>query len=301
MARTPILTRQSAQPRDLSARLLSRLYPSEAPAPTAPPMAQGQPQSPTGLPIFTPPPPAPVAAPSASGRMGMAAPASQMNAAAPTPAAQGSETDWMRQQHQNQAAGGMFGQHGFHQIRSDGTKAVDTQYQNLANEWDHEAPIDYSGGAEIGQYYDAARKRAEAQDAAMGRSGGGVGAAGQASLYGQQGSAVASMIRQLLQEKERRHAAELAQLRGFGQQVSLAELQRGWQKQDKPGFFKQLLGVVGDVAGNVIPGLVGGHHGESSGAVNLDPMGLGGSYAQSDPVEEYLRQLSDPATMGGLG
>jgi hypothetical protein len=135
---------------------------------------------------------------------------------------------------------------------------IDSQYEQMVKGWANEPPIDYSGGAEIGTYYDAARKRQMAQDAAMGRSGGGVAAAGQASLFGQQGAAVANMVRQLLEERRKERLAQVMSLQGFERQVALMKLQREWEKEDSPGFFSQLLGVVGDVAGNFIPHIGGG-------------------------------------------
>ena len=85
--------------------------------------------------------------------------------------------------------------------RHEANQYLDSLYAQMLRDQANAPPIDYSGGAQIGQYYDRARSRQAAMDAAMGRSGGGVGAAGQASLYGQQGSAVADMVRQLLEQR----------------------------------------------------------------------------------------------------
>jgi hypothetical protein len=168
-------------------------------------------------------------------------------------------------EHQAQPFGGPLGAaFQLTKPRDSGQKMIDSQYEQMVKGWAAEGPIDYSGGAEIGQYYDAARKRQAAMDAAMGRSGGGVGAAGQASLYGQQGAAVANMVRQLLEERRKERLAQVMSLQGFERQIALMKLQREWQKEDSPGFFSQLLGVVGDVAGNFIPGI---GHNSSSGPV----------------------------------
>ena len=116
----------------------------------------------------------------------------------------------------------------------------------------------------------------------MGRSGGGVAAAGQASLFGQQGAAVANMVRQLLEERRKERLAQIMSLQGFEREVALAKLQREWAKEDSPGFFSQLLGVIGDVAPQLIGAAIGGPAGAAAGgavsggagAINDHPWGM---------------------------
>lgn len=162
-----------------------------------------------------------------------------------------SSADWYN--HQDTPASGGMGQMGMHRWRTEGAHAVDDQYQQMYKRWANEGDLDYSGEAQIGQHYDRMRARQLAMDAAMGRSGGGVGSAGQASLYGDQGNAISEYERQVKQARDQRHHEELMSLLGFGRDVSMAELHRKWAKEDSPSFLHQLIGVAGDVIPQLIP------------------------------------------------
>jgi len=268
VAFTPITSRSNAVPSDLQSRLMSRLFPSPDGAGGGYTASAGlngvsaAPVSPAGVPIAQPigrmPTPSYGAQGASAGVIPApgAAPTASVPPAAAPPANPGGYTDpgarnlYNQEVNQNPWAKvpTLFG---------GGTGAGSIALGNfnveggrdLANQWQNEAPIDFSGEGQIGRYYDAARSRQAALDAAMGRSGGGVAAAGQASLFGSEGSTVGDYVRQLIAQRQAEHEAELNQLRQYHQQISLAELERQWAKQDSPSFGQELLGTIGGIAG----------------------------------------------------
>lgn len=332
----PITTRANAAPADQGNRLLQRLFPGQygqTPSPftgTSIP----KPQSPTGLPVYTPPPPRPVTATAPQ-----AATAPVAAQAAPQPAAPvnmpgrgisptaASQSAGILPQAQPQTTGGA-NPYGLtpeqeaqlnewwkaqysgpdYKGRNEANHYLLQQYQQMLESQNREAPIDYSGGAQIGQYYDRARSRQAAMDAAMGRSGGGVGAAGQSSLYGQQGSAVADMVRQLLEQRRQERMKQEDWMRNLTAQVGHEGLQRNWHQQDSPGFFSQLLGTVGSLAGNLIPGIhLGGGNGGNNAEVNTQPLGdmstfgMAPQQSQEDQIAALMRQAQEPDQLDPFG
>jgi hypothetical protein len=247
VAFTPITSRSNAVPSDLQSRLMSRLFPSPDGAGggyTASAGLNGASAaqvSPTGVPIAQP-----------IGRMPTPSYAPQGAApTAPAPAAPGGYTDpdAAALYKSNIAAPSTWNPTFSHWLGGVRQGPNQDAAKSLADQWQNEAPIDFSGEGQIGRYYDAARSRQTAMDAAMGRSGGGVAAAGQASLYGSEGNTIGDYVRQLIAQRQQEHEAELNQLRQYGMQISMAELQRKWAKEDSPSFGQELLGVVGGVAG----------------------------------------------------
>ena len=185
------------------------------------------------------------------------------------------------------------------------------QYIQMLLRQQNAPPIDYSGGAQIGQYFDSARSRQTAMDAAMGRSGGGVGAAGQSALYGRQGSAVADMVRQLLEQRRQEQMAQEDFMRNMQAQVALKGLDRVYAKEDSPSFFQSLLPAIGSVAGSFLPipggaaigGAVGGALGgqSSRGYTGSDPYGqqAGASVGTIDP--SFYGPYQDPNALDAYG
>ena len=304
------------------------------------------PKSPTGLPIYTPPPPprptsmgtqaqpgsvAPAVAPAptpapapATQPMAPSSPDISGRMAAPTAGIAGAATAKPQGEDLNNPArfltpenqqklsqywqslgegadykGSLAAQHMMYQ-----------QYLQMLLRQQNAPPIDYSGGAQIGQYFDRARSRQTAMDAAMGRSGGGVGAAGQSALYGQQGSAVADMVRQLLEQRRQEQMAQEDWMRNLQGQVDLKGLDRVFQKEDSPKWWQQALGTVGSIAGTALGGPVGGAIGGAVGGafsgnnagVNTQPLGDMSSFgAGSDPIAAMFKQFQQPDQLDPFG
>lgn len=243
MAFTTIMSRDAAQPPDLASRLLGRLYPG------APGMAGGvQPPSPTGLPISRPPSAygptsafgTPGAAPTAA-----AAPPAPAQPQDPYSAALDPYAHWDPSQM------GTFLK-GNRSLNKSGPTA--DYARALEGFWNAQAPVDFSGEGQIGSYYDAARKRQAAIDAAMGRAGG-VAGAGQSALYGREGSDIGNYVRAAIQQREQQRAQQFQNFLNFKGAIDMMQLQRDWAKQDSPGFLQSLLGTIGGVAGNALGGL----------------------------------------------
>ena len=304
------------------------------------------PKSPTGLPIYTPPPPprptsmgtqaepgavAPAVAPAptpapapATQPMAPSSPDISGRMAAPTAGIAGAATAKPQGEDLNNPArflspenqqklsqywqslgegadykGSLAAQHMMYQ-----------QYLQMLLRQQNAPPIDYSGGAQIGQYFDRARSRQTAMDAAMGRSGGGVGAAGQSALYGQQGSAVADMVRQLLEQRRQEQMAQEDWMRNLQGQVDLKGLDRVFQKEDSPKWWQQALGPIGSIAGTALGGPVGGAIGGAVGGafsgnnagVNTQPLGDMGSFgAGSDPIAALFQKFQQPDQLDPFG
>lgn len=270
MLTTMFKDRQAASPPDLQSRLMGRLFGApQAPSPSGGDLLNGLAArtSPTGLPIHVPPPaPAPVAPQggrmaatySAADSMGRPVASGQAPVNAPTAASAPTFTDPQAGAlyHDNVDWGpGVTNPWTKRILGPHKQGAIADAYGDLANEWEHQPPIDYSGQAQIASYYDAARKRQEALDAAMGRSGGGVAAAGQASLFGREGGDIGNYVRALTMQRQQQREQELNQLRAFANQIRLLELQRNWAKQDSPSFLQSLLGTVGSVGGSLLGSL----------------------------------------------
>jgi len=351
---TAVTKRANALPSDMGVRLLNRLYPGQyGGTPQQPGQVSGdlasrfaRPKSPTGLPVYTPPPPAP--RPNAMGTQATAPavqpatpppPVAPPPAAAPAPVnyaahvAPPAQTQGMSQigqqlQTSSSAANDPFGVGQLdpaaqkewgdywnslyagpdYKGRNEANHMLGQQYAQMLQRRAREAPIDYSGGAQIGQYYDRARSRQMAQDAAMGRSGGGVGAAGQSALYGQQGSAVADMVRQLLEQRRRERTAQEDWMRNLTSNVGMEGLQRNWKKQDSPKWWQQALGTLGSLAGDALGGgihLGGGNNATQSAGVNTQPLGDMGSFGASaippDQLQAMFQQFQQPDQLDPFG
>lgn len=113
--------------------------------------------------------------------------------------------------------------------------------------------IDYSGQARISRNFQSARDRQAAMDAAMGRSGGGVGAAGQSALYGQEGQALGDYDRGLVEQRKQMEYQALQRFLDHAHEMNMQGLGANIQKQNSPGFFDELLGIEGSVLGGLIP------------------------------------------------
>lgn len=281
MALTSILNRQTAQPRDLSARLLSRLFPDSAPAPqpTAPSgamAAQGA-ASPTGLPVYQPPPPAPVA-----GRM--AAPTAAPTAAAPPPVAASPPPAPMGPQ----GTGGPLGMIGgwsqkhaapdpFGDLDPDHRKQLDDYFNSLAGidykgshesalmqraalaqlmrGWEGEGEIDYTSASPLADQFSNSRNQLEASLAARGLSGGVVGGA-MSNSYSQEARGIGDYIRQLIQQRQSQHHSDYQRFLDWTRQLNAQGLGQNIAEQNDPGFFGDLAGIVGGIGGKVLGGII---------------------------------------------
>lgn len=139
--------------------------------------------------------------------------------------------------------------------RHEANEMLKGQYAQLLRDLNALPPVDYSGSAEVGDVFNAQRKRMEDRLAAQGFGGSGIQAGAEANLAGRQSAALGEYYRRALAEDTQRRWAAQQQFQNYARQVGLMGLQRNWQEQDDPGFFGDLMGVVGGVAGSLIPGI----------------------------------------------
>lgn len=265
---TNVLQPQQAQPRDLSQRLLQRMYPADYGAvPQAP-------KSPTGLPVSTPPPPAPVAP-----RSTMAQPGYQTQAAAPAPVptAQpqggvggvvgairgglqgqsqvGSYTD-LSPEHQKMV-GDYFNSLKGIDYKGSHESALLQQaaLAQLLRGWEAESPVDYTSAAPMADQFDRNRNQLEASLAARGLSGGVVGGA-LSNSYSQEARGIGDYIRQLVQQRDEQHHGDWQDFLRWTRTLNALGLQQNMAEQNDPGLWGDLLGIGGGILGKVAGGLI---------------------------------------------
>ena len=117
--------------------------------------------------------------------------------------------------------------------------------------------VDLSGSSRVADEFRYADQRLEDRLAAQGVSGSGVAAGAQANMAGSQAAAMGDFIRQQLDQRRRENLAMDNAFLGRMFQTQGQGLSREWEQQDEPGFWGDALGVLGGVAGSVIPGLGG--------------------------------------------
>lgn len=160
--------------------------------------------------------------------------------------------------------------------RNEANHFLQSQYAQMLGRWAQEKPVDYTSAAPIADQYNKARDRLTAQLGARGIGGSGIEAGAMANSYGQQAASIGDYLRQLTEQRRREHLAQQLQLQGLSQQVGMEGLHRNWQKQDSPGFFSQLLGTIGGLAGDLIPNIPG----------------LGGGNAETPPSNPYQQRAN---------
>lgn len=281
MLMTNVLKPQQAQPRDLSNRLLQRLYPGDYAAPAPP-------KSPTGLPISTPPPPqyptmpqrtAPNAALSrsgmAQGAMGTQSAAPVAPQATPTPSyvphptTQGNPMQMIGGYGQRNAAPDPFGD-----LDPEHRKALDEYFNSLAGidykgshesalmqraalaqlmrGWEMEGPIDYTSAAPMADQFSHSRNQLSADLAARGINGGVVGGA-LSNSYAQEARGIGDYIRQLVQERQQQHHSDYQNFLNWTRGLNAMGLQQNINQQNSGGFWDTLAGVGGSLLGGLIP------------------------------------------------
>lgn len=198
-------------------------------------------------------------APQGGGPTGMVpqagAPA-QPPAAPPQPTYDDPYMESIYKAHSPQKYGGFLGEMGFNKMRGY-QQYADPYYREMLDRWEAEGPVDYTSAAPIADQYNSNREQLQARLAALGQQGGTVaGAIGQS--YDNQSRGVGEYLRQLIEARRKERLAELMQLRGFGQNLDMMTIQRQQQREDDPGFWGDLLGVVGSGVGAFAGGLGGG-------------------------------------------
>lgn len=174
--------------------------------------------------------------------------------------------------------------------RHETNQTLDAWFRQLLSQWAREAPVDYSGAAQIGRGFDMRNNALQARLGAMGISGG--AAAGATSgLLGQQQNAVADYYTRQNQLRQAQHAQQLDQLNQQMYNLMGQGLQRNIQQQyNKGGFWKDLLGIGGSVLGTVLGGPVGGAAGGKIGGL----LGGGGGAPPYTGSEPYGQQAGAP-------
>lgn len=266
---TNVLKPQQTQPRDLSQRLLQRLYPGDfgaaAPAP---------PKSPTGLPISQPPPPAPVA-----GRM--AQPGAQTQGAIPSYGGQPQAPAMQPQGGAGSVVGAIRGAiptskppDPYGDMPWDQQVALKNYFDSLAGidykgshesaqiqqaalaqllrGWNMEGPIDYTSAAPMADQFDRSRNQLEASLAARGLSGGVVGGA-LSNSYSQEARGIGDYIRQLTQQREEQRHNDYQRFLDWARQLQAMGLGKNIDEQNSGGFWDALAGVGGSLVGGLIP------------------------------------------------
>lgn len=272
---TNVLKPDQAQPRDLSNRLLQRMYPGDFGTPPAP-------KSPTGLPISTPPPPRPVMA-QASGVQPQAA-----MGASPLPVAPGSALPGIPGSHvpayQPQGAGFGAAPAGsgtpppsYASLSPEHQKMVSDYFHSLAGidykgshesallqqsaleqllrGWEAEAPIDYTSASPLADAFGHSRNAMEAELAARGLNGGVVGGA-LSNSYASEARGIGDYIRQLVQQRQAEHHSDYQRFLDWTRQLNAMGLGQNIQEQNDPGIWGDITGILGGVGGKVLGGLI---------------------------------------------
>lgn len=115
--------------------------------------------------------------------------------------------------------------------------------------------VDLSGYSEVSDRFGANRQRMTDQLAARGFSGSGIEAGALANTYGQEARAQGAFVRDAYEQRRREELALQQRFMDYARQVGLMGLQRNWQEQDDPGFWGDVLGVVGNIGGALLPGV----------------------------------------------
>lgn len=130
-----------------------------------------------------------------------------------------------------------------------------SQYARLFDRLNHQPAIDYSGSSEVADQFANQRERLLNQLAARGVSGAGVEAGALANSYGSQARAMGSFYRDAQERRRQERLAQEIAFENWARQLMGQGLERNYAEQDDPGFWGDVAGVVGGVAGKALGGI----------------------------------------------
>jgi hypothetical protein len=149
--------------------------------------------------------------------------------------------------------------------------------------------VDYSGSSGIADQFGNQREQLMNALAARGIAGSGVEAGALANSYGQEAKAMGGFRRDQDETRRRENMAVLLDFMRRAEGAQDRGLMKNWEEQADPGFWGDVAGVLGNVAGAAIPG-IGGAIGGAIGGL------FGGNSQQQQP--QYGSMYGGPSWYG---
>lgn len=181
--------------------------------------------------------------------------------------------------------------------RHEANEQVKAAYLRMLQRQAGEGAIDYSGSSAVADQFENQRAMLQNQLAARGISGSGVEAGALANSYGGQAKAMGQFYRDAQEQRRRERLAEEMGFENYARQIGLMGLQRNWGQQDEPGFLGDVMGVIGGVAGSLIPDLPflgGGNSREQQPQQQMSYGYPGQQSIYGPPQYPYVDELNDP-------
>lgn len=191
------------------------------------------------------------------------------------------------------AGGDYEGRHELNQMLS-------AQYAQLLARMANQPKVDFSGSSQVADQFTNQREQLMNALAARGIAGSGVEAGALANSYGSQGRAMGQFFRDALEQRRRENNALQDRWDQHVWALQNQGLQKNWQEQADPGFWGDVAGVLGGVAGAAIPG-IGGAIGKGITGLfgaNQQPQGMYGGGSIYGPPAYPPVDWNDPYARG---